>query len=130
MLAHKDGDQVRLISRQGKDFTRRFPELVASIKALRWRTLILDGEVAVYDQQLVSRFEWLRGRPKDEVSTPPMFMAFDCLQWDEADVRLTTHARRHLRLEGVAAGDRAMATRVSWRRTPRHPTLAGARSSG
>ena len=33
MLAHKDGDHVRLISRQGKDFTRRFPELVAAIKA-------------------------------------------------------------------------------------------------
>jgi ATP-dependent DNA ligase len=77
---------------------------VAAIKALRWRTLILDGEVAVYDQQLVSRFEWLRGRPEDEVSTPTMFMAFDCLQWDEADVRLQPlHARRHL-LEGVLDG--------------------------
>jgi bifunctional non-homologous end joining protein LigD len=50
MLAYKDGDQVRLISRQGKDFTKRFPELVAAIRGLR---LILDGEVAVYDEQLV-----------------------------------------------------------------------------
>ena len=64
MLAYKDGDQVRLISRQGKDFTKRFPELVAAIRGLRWRSLILDGEVAVYDEQLVSRFEWLRhGKP-------------------------------------------------------------------
>jgi bifunctional non-homologous end joining protein LigD len=53
MLAYKDGDQVRLISRQGKDFTKRFPELVAAIRGLRWRSLILDGEVAVYDEQLV-----------------------------------------------------------------------------
>jgi ATP-dependent DNA ligase len=27
MVAYKEGDQVRLISRQGKDFTKRFPEL-------------------------------------------------------------------------------------------------------
>ena len=26
-VAYKEGDQVRLISRQGKDFTKRFPEL-------------------------------------------------------------------------------------------------------
>ena len=30
--AYKDGDQVRLVSRQAKDFTKRFPELVAAIK--------------------------------------------------------------------------------------------------
>ncbi len=65
MVAHKDGDQVRLISRKGKDFTRRFRELAAAIKALPCRTLILDGEVAVYDQTFVSRFEWLRKRPKE-----------------------------------------------------------------
>jgi bifunctional non-homologous end joining protein LigD len=67
MLAYKDGDQVRLISRQGKDFTKRFPELVAAIRGLRWRSLILDGEVAVYDEQLVSRFEWLRHSSRQQV---------------------------------------------------------------
>lgn len=39
MLAHKHGDQVRLVSRQGKDHTRRFPELVAAIM----RRLADDG---------------------------------------------------------------------------------------
>jgi bifunctional non-homologous end joining protein LigD len=97
MVAYKDGDQVRLITRQGKDFTSRFPELAAAVKALRWRTLVLDGEVAVYDEQLISRFEWLRGRPEDQVATPPMFMAFDILQFDKADVRpQPLHSRRNL----------------------------------
>jgi len=32
MVAYNDGDQVRRVSRQTKDFTKRFPELVAAIK--------------------------------------------------------------------------------------------------
>jgi len=27
-------------------------------------TLILDGEVCIFDQELISRFEWLGERPK------------------------------------------------------------------
>lgn len=68
------------------------------------RTLILDGEVAVYDEQLVSRFEWLRGRPNDEVATPPMFMAFDCLQLDEDDLSSQALRVRRERFEYVLDG--------------------------
>jgi bifunctional non-homologous end joining protein LigD len=71
MVAYKEGDQVKLVSRQGRDHTHRFPELVDAIRALRFRTLVLDGEVAVYDEQLISRFEWLRQQPRDSVATPP-----------------------------------------------------------
>jgi bifunctional non-homologous end joining protein LigD len=70
ILAHKDGERVRLISRHAKDLTARFPELVEALRTLRPDSIILDGEVAVYDEQLVSRFEWLRAQPKDEVATP------------------------------------------------------------
>jgi bifunctional non-homologous end joining protein LigD len=80
MLAYKDGDRVQLISQPGRDHTRRFPDLVAAIAALRPSMLILDGEVCIFDRQLVSRFEWLRHGKPVEVATPPMFMAFDCLQ--------------------------------------------------
>jgi bifunctional non-homologous end joining protein LigD len=114
MVAHKDGDQVKLVSRQGKDHTRRFPHLVAAVKALRFRTFILDGEVAVYDEQLISRFEWLRESPRDSVATPPMFMAFDCLQFDEGDLRSQTLRVRRERLEYVL--DRAPAVLLPVRR--------------
>jgi bifunctional non-homologous end joining protein LigD len=104
MVAYKDGDQVRLVSRQGKDHTRRFADLVTAIKALRFRTLILDGEAAVYDEQLLSRFEWLREAPRDSVATPPMFMAFDCLQLDQGDLRSQALRVRRERLEYVLDG--------------------------
>jgi ATP-dependent DNA ligase len=52
-----------LMSRNRRNLTRRFAELATAVAAAR--TLILDGEIAVFDTKQVSRFEWLRGRPKD-----------------------------------------------------------------
>jgi hypothetical protein len=33
MLAYKDGERVRLVSRNGRDHTRRFPDLAAAVAA-------------------------------------------------------------------------------------------------
>ena len=82
MLAYKDGDRVRLVSRNGRDHTRRFVGIAAAVAQLTARALVLDGEVANYDEKLRSRFDWLREPDADAVATPPMFMAFDLLHQD------------------------------------------------
>ncbi len=106
VLAYKDGRVVRLVSRNGHDLTRRFPELVGAVGALPARTLVLDGEVAVFDITLISRFEWLRGRPKDETATPALYMVFDCLYARRKDLReRPLRIRRHV-LEGELDGHR------------------------
>ena len=73
ILAYRDGDRVRLVSRNGRDHTRRVADLAAAIAKLSPRSLVLDGEVAVFDEQLRSRFEWLRGPDPAAVATPPLF---------------------------------------------------------
>src|SRR5262245_59425546 len=60
MLAYKDGARVRLLSRSGRDHTRRFHDIAVAVSKLSARSLVLDGEVAIFDQKLRSRFEWLR----------------------------------------------------------------------
>jgi ATP-dependent DNA ligase len=76
------------------------------VGALQARTLILDGEVAVFDTALVSRFEWLRGRPMDETATPALYMVFDCLHARGKDLReRPLRVRRHV-LEGEVDGHR------------------------
>ena len=40
---------------------------------------MLDGEVAIFDRQLRSRFDWLRDPDPEEVGTPPLLMVFDLL---------------------------------------------------
>jgi hypothetical protein len=54
MLAFKDGDRVRLVSRNGVDHTERFHNIAAAVSRLPGERLIVDGEVCVFDQDLVS----------------------------------------------------------------------------
>jgi bifunctional non-homologous end joining protein LigD len=86
-LAYKDAAGVRLMSRNGRDLTRRFPELAAAVAGLQPPVLLLDGELAVFDRQLLSRFEWLRDRSKNEAATPVILIAFDCLYARGKDLR-------------------------------------------
>jgi bifunctional non-homologous end joining protein LigD len=108
LVVHKAGGHVRLVSRHGRDHTRRFAELAAAIAVLPATTLILDGEVAIFDSQLISRFEWLRHRSREAVATPPIYMAFDVLQEGSQDLRrVPLRARREV-LEGLLEGQRVL----------------------
>jgi bifunctional non-homologous end joining protein LigD len=104
MVAHKDGQRVRLLSRNGVDHSRRFADIAAAVAKLSARTLVLDGEVAVYDEQLRSRFEWLRESDPAAVATPPLLMAFDVLYRDGRDLTARPLRDRRARLEDVVAG--------------------------
>jgi bifunctional non-homologous end joining protein LigD len=85
MLAVKEAGGVRLVSRQGRDHTKRFHAIAEALAALKPTTLTLDGEVAVFDADLVSRFEWLRHINHGDLATAPLFMAFDLLHLGEKD---------------------------------------------
>jgi ATP-dependent DNA ligase len=92
-------------ARQGVDHTIRFADLAQAISKLSARTLVLDGEVAIYDQQLRSRFDWLREPDPDAVATPPLFMAFDLLYCDRRDLTARLLRDRRAQLEDVVAGN-------------------------
>ena len=104
MLAYKDGRTVRLESRNGVDHTRRFPDLAAAVAALPGRTLVLHGEVAIFDRQLRSRFDWLRDPDPEEVGTPPLLMVFDLLHRAGRDQAKRSLRERRARLEEIVAG--------------------------
>jgi bifunctional non-homologous end joining protein LigD len=77
---------------------------VAAIASLSPATLALDGEVCIFDERLISRFEWLRARPTDETATPPILMAFDCVWVAGDDLRDQGLDLRRERLEQVVKG--------------------------
>jgi bifunctional non-homologous end joining protein LigD len=108
VVAYKDGTAVRLVSRAGKDHSRRFSELAAAIRALPAMTLVLDGEAAIFDDRLISRFEWFRKRPEDAAATPSIFMAFDCLYLDGRDLRAEPLRDRRGELDRVLENDAVM----------------------
>jgi bifunctional non-homologous end joining protein LigD len=82
MLAYKQENRVRLVSRNGKDNTDRFRNIAAAIEKLQPVSLVLDGEVVVFDRKGVSRFQLLQ-QSKGE----PVYAVFDCLYADGRDLR-------------------------------------------
>src|SRR5438876_1034468 len=117
IMAYKRGDTVRLLSRNGIDFTGRFRELAAAIALLPPSTLILDGEVAVFDEHLLSRRDLLRRPDPRAVVTPPIFITFDCAHAGGRDLRHYPLGARREVLETVLAGQRLL---LAARRLPAH----------
>jgi bifunctional non-homologous end joining protein LigD len=100
ILAYKEGIRVRLLSRNGKDRTERFPQIVQAIGRLRPESLLLDGEAVVFDRQRVSRFQLLQ-----QGNGEAIYVVFDCLYRDGKDLRMEPLSRRRSVLQR-SIGDR------------------------
>ena len=100
ILAYKEGDRIHLLTRNDKEHTARFPQIVAAIQALRPRTLLLDGEMVIFDRKKVSRFQLLQQSKGEAV-----YAVFDCLYVDGKDLRKEPMAARRKALEEVMGAD-------------------------
>jgi bifunctional non-homologous end joining protein LigD len=49
--AVKHGGEVRLFSRRGNDFTKRFAPVVAAVTTIKTASALLDGEVVAVDEK-------------------------------------------------------------------------------
>lgn len=54
ILAFRDGDRIRLMTRNRKDTTDTYPELVAALAGQPERDFVADGEVVAFDGQVTS----------------------------------------------------------------------------
>jgi bifunctional non-homologous end joining protein LigD len=84
MLAVREGDRARLISRRGLDWGSRFPPIIAAVEALVARTCTIDGELIACDGDGLADFELLRRRRRDAAVT---LVAFDLIELDGRDLR-------------------------------------------
>ncbi|HYG64988.1 MAG TPA: RNA ligase family protein [Thermoanaerobaculia bacterium] len=98
-MAYKDGSRVQLISRNMKDLTKQFEEVAEAVARLKAPTLILDGEIAVFDENLVSHLGYLRSSKEEKLLTPPVFVAFDCTYARGKDLLREPLRRRRTVLE-------------------------------
>lgn len=95
ILAYKEGSRVRLFSRNAIDRTDRFSDVAAAMSKLRPSTLVLDGEVSVFDREGVSRFQLLQNLGAGK----SVFAVFDCLYKDGKDLRARPLSERRIALE-------------------------------
>ena len=84
VLARRDGEKFRLISRNGNDLTYRFPSAVQALVALPMRSSIIDGEVIVSDSTGLADFSLISGYRNGHCAT---LCAFDLIELDGQDLR-------------------------------------------
>jgi len=84
LIVHRDGDRVRLLTRNGHDWSGRYPWIVESALKNRTRQFVIDGEAVVLGVDGVSDFDGLYSRQHDEEG---QLYAFDVLALDGEDLR-------------------------------------------
>ena len=94
ILAYKEGSRVRLVSRNEIDRTSGFPGIADAVRALKPATLLLDGEVVVFDRKKVSRFQLLQ-KGKGHAA----YAVFDCLYRAGKDLRREPLSIRRVEME-------------------------------
>ena len=98
---------ARAFTRNGHDWSDRYQPVVAAARALKCRSAILDGEVAVQAPGGVTDFSALRRSIKGAPERLILF-AFDLLQLDGQDLRGQPLIDRRRRLEDlIGAADPA-----------------------
>ena len=80
----EEGD-VRLVSRNGKDWTKEFPQVARAVGRLPAGTALLDGEVAAVLPNGATSFQALQRR--GDGGAPLVYFVFDLLHLDGWDLR-------------------------------------------
>jgi bifunctional non-homologous end joining protein LigD len=102
-MAFKDGGDVRLFSRNEKDFGGKFPEIVDAVASIEAEDAIIDGEIVALDRKGVSSFQLLQTIEIGE--RPPLYYyAYDLLQLNGKDLRKLPLVERKGRLEQILNG--------------------------
>jgi len=98
MLAYVERHDVRLISRNGVDFSNKFPTIVEALAELKG-PLILDGEIVFINDEGRSDFEALRRAiGKKHLQNRIQYFVFDLLKDGPKDLRELPLIKRRDRL--------------------------------
>ena len=100
ITVHREGKRVRLFTRNGHDWTDRYPLIVEAAHRIRIGSFVLDGEAVLLGDDGRSDFDGLHNRQhNDEVQ----FYAFDVLMSDGDDLRKLSLSMRKASLARLLA---------------------------
>ncbi len=102
--ARLDKGKVKLLTRRGLDWTRKFPAVAAAIAALPAERALIDGEVVVEGADGVSSFSLLQQALSEGDDKRMLFYAFDLMHRDGRDLTLLPLSARKAALEALLAG--------------------------
>ena len=106
LVAFVKRGKVQLKTRNGHDWTHRFPTIAKALAALPVETAVVDGEAVVEDENGLANFSALQDALSErQAADKAIFYAFDLLHRDGYDLRgLGLSARKDALIELVPAG--------------------------
>jgi bifunctional non-homologous end joining protein LigD len=143
VLAHVTSRGVRLVTRNGNDKARQFPEITGALADLRARTartsFTLDGEIVALSDGEAARFQALQSRTHLKGSgdialaashIPAALVAFDILSDDGTDITVLPWIERRTALESIVGGLATSKRGRSRDAVARHVRLSPTRRDG
>lgn len=95
LQARIDSGKVNLLTRNGLDWTKKFPAIAKASAALPAKAALLDGELVVEGEDGVSSFSLLQEDLKSGRQVRLVYYVFDLLHRDGADLKpLPLHDRK------------------------------------
>jgi ATP-dependent DNA ligase len=104
LIVRKEGSVVRLFTRNGYDWTERFPVITEAANRLKGYSFTIDGEVVVVGPDGLSRFDALRRR---ESARTAILYAFDLIERNGEDFRDRSFLDRKEALSRLLGGSSA-----------------------
>lgn len=100
ILAFVDKNKVRLITRNGQDYTKKFSSICKSLEILSQDNFVIDGEVVVFDKNGKTNFSLLQSSIKNGEQNFS-YVVFDILALNGKDLRKLNLLKRKQTLETV-----------------------------
>jgi bifunctional non-homologous end joining protein LigD len=101
LQAIKNGDEVRLYSRRGSDFTKKFGKIAKAVAKIGESSFILDGEAVVVDEHGKPSFQMLQNRASLPAGWNLVYYAFDLLNLNGQDLKDRPLSERRALLEKI-----------------------------
>jgi bifunctional non-homologous end joining protein LigD len=107
MLCHLSRGKARFWSRNGKDWTEKFPNLAQAMKAFPATTAILDGEVVIFDKAGRTSFQKLQQAMGKSGTAAFVFEIFDLIYLEGYSLTQTPLRERKQTLEQLLVSAKA-----------------------
>jgi DNA ligase D-like protein (predicted ligase) len=101
LQAVKLEDKVRLYSRRGSDFTKKFARIAASVSKIRASSIVLDGEAVAVDANGKPSFQMLQNGASLPAGWQLAYYAFDLLHLNGEDLKGLPLKQRRALLESI-----------------------------
>ena len=101
IVARLQNGKVRLLSRNAKDWTGKFPAVAGQVARLKAKSAWLDGEVCSVDDKGRSSFQGLQNALAGTGTGELVYFVFDLAYLDGYDLRGVTLGERKRRLEDL-----------------------------